>query len=389
MRHTKKLDLLIMRTGIGLFLVAIFVPLIVALSEPDSSYSNTEKRPLAPLPSLPESTQDWQELPTKLNAYYADQFGLRDWLNSRYLHLMSMVAPDAPLTNVTRGQDGWLFFGSPKPHLRGKTNPFGDARHTDLYSDSDLAIAATRIKQRSDWLRAQGIEYLYTIAPNKHTIYFDKLPKHITKAGPISSTDQLLGYLRANTDVTVVDLRPGLFEKRQEADIYYQYDTHWNFLGANIAQFEIMREVNTLLPDSVPARRLPDSLFDFRELSIHGDLSTMAQIENPTEIHPLPEFKGECLPIDRSSALDRSERRMITTCNHARLNALVYRDSFGNALVEYFSRQFEIATFVWRRTNYESLQTELAIRKPDIVIEQVTERFLPYIPDGDRPPSDP
>ncbi len=380
MQRVERTTSIVSVVGIAIFLIAISAPLVRSVLKQDQEYSKSEKRLLAQLPSPPKNTDELVSYPNRFDDYYADQFGYRKKLNSRYIKLMSYFTSRSAVKDVTLGQDGWLFLGSPRPSNKGNDNPFGDARHIEIYSQEDLEVAAAQLEKRRDWLKSQNIEYIYTVAPNKHTIYFDKLPKNIKKEGPRSGTDQLLGYLKENTDVTVVDLRPALLEKRKTADVYFKYDTHWNLLGANLAQYDIMLAVNKLVPDSYPARLFEDNEFEFRAIDKPGDLSAMVQLEKHTEVHPLPRLRGLCLPIDRSTEQDLAKMRKVTTCDKGRKSALVYRDSFGDSLQLYFSRQFEVATYVWKQSDFESLYKEIAIRKPDVVIEEVVERVLPYIP---------
>ena len=68
----------------------------------------------------------------------------------------------------------------------------------------------------------KNIEYYYLIAPNKHSIYFDKMPSYLTKKNQESATDQLVQYLRKNTDVNAIELKGALLLKKQTQQLYYK-----------------------------------------------------------------------------------------------------------------------------------------------------------------------
>lgn len=69
-------------------------------------------------------------------------------------------------------------------------------------------------------------------------------------------------------------------------------------------------------------------------------------------------------------------------CNTQELNAVIFRDSFFVALKPYFSRQFYRSTYIWEKINSKSLIKYIEQEAPDIVIEEVVERSLPYTPSG-------
>ena len=58
------------------------------------------------------------------------------------------------------------------------------------------------------------------------------------------------------------------------------------------------------------------------------------------------------------------------------MNAIIFRDSFG--IKPYISRQFNRSTYIWGRVDYSLLTEFIEKEKPDIVIEEVIERALPY-----------
>ena len=77
-----------------------------------------------------------------------------------------------------------------------------------------------------------------------------------------------------------------------------------------------------------------------------------------------------------------SKGRQIYTliCEDQELNAVIFRDSFSQALEPYFSRKFKRSTYIWQKLNYSSLIKYIDLEKPDIVIEEWCERMLPHVP---------
>lgn len=357
--------------GCVVLCIMIFTPFFLGIVQADKDVSTSEKRVLAQLPPTPKTLDDLSNYPQLFETYYADHFGLRDWLAKRYKTLKYKLG-DSPSTDLTLGKDGWLFLGNVKESYTKFLDPFGDVRHKNLYSDIELIKFAENISSFEAWLAARGISYIFVIPPNKHTIYFDKLPSYIKKEGPQSALDQLVAYLQKHTTVNVMDLRELLLDARKNHDVYHKTDSHWNHYGANRAQYEILKTVETLLPESKSAK-----LYEMKLHKLYtGDLAGMLGVDLKGDINPKPVFKNDCSPkIDPIKV----EAPKVNTwrCDTQKLTALVYHDSFFSAVKPYFIRYFSQSTYVPTAANPASVKKIIAADKPDILIEEWVERKLP------------
>ncbi len=360
-----------------LFLVTIFASLIGGLIEEDSNVSTTEKRALASFPPFELRGGSIKRFPGLFDDYYADHFGGREWLSTTYRRI-KLALGDSPSQDVTFGKDGWLFLGSVKHGYNNYNNPMGDARNLDLYSDEELQWVAHYMSTMKKWLNDQGIEYLFVLLPNKHTVYPEFLPDYIQKVNPRSSSDQLVDYIRGHTDVALVDVRQLLLENKQAHRLYSRSDTHWNHYASNLAQYEIFKAIAEYYPKAVKPQRYPLAPGVNRQA---GDLANMIGVHDYEELAPNPVFKHGCLPVKHPRDAQETEIFSVT-CDSAQLKTLIFRDSFFNFLKPYFSRQFKQITYVWGKLDYEVLKQQLAIEKPDLVIEEMVERKLPYVPDS-------
>ena len=364
-----------------IFCISIFTPFLLGFIQEDKISSGIEKRNLATLPLLPNSIKEFTEYPKNINSYYSDHFGLREVFTKLYFKLINKLDSQSSLDDVTIGQDDWLFLGSIKRGYQGYDDPIGDAMNINLYTEKELKEFATSLVTIKNWLSNKGIEYIYVIAPNKHTIYFEKLPEFIVKKNNKSSTDQLIEYLQEHTDVNVVDLRPALLKAKKKQQVYFKTDSHWNHYGANVAQFEILKKIELLFPKQIkPILLVPNQ---FKTIpAAGGDLAGFAKIENLKEDKPLPIFATGCTPVNEIQGVNEREI-YTTTCKTQELNAIIFKDSYFIALQPYFSRQFHHTTYIEEKINYPSLVKYIEKNKPDIVIEEVIERELPYIPSAD------
>ena len=361
-----------------IFGLAIYIPLFVGVIQEDKISSGVEKRNLTKFPSVPESIAEFSEYSQVVNLYYSDHFGLREVLTKAYFKLINKLGDQSSVDDVTFGQDGWLFLGSIKPGYQRYSDPMGDAINVNLFSEKELENFARSIMTIKNWLSNKGIEYIYVIAPNKHTIYFDKLPKYISKQNSKSATDQLVKYLQEYTDVMVVDLRQVLLEEKKNHQVYFKSDTHWNHYGANVAQFEIMNKIKTFFPEQISPSLLSDNQFKILPKR-GGDLAGFAKITNINEDNPQPVFEEGYSPVNETPNTKAKETHTMV-CETQELNAVIFRDSFFSVLQPYFSRQFHRSTYIWEKINYNSLIKYVERENPDIVIDEVIERSLPYIP---------
>lgn len=356
------------------FSIAIFVPFSIGIIEKDKDVSAIEKRKLSTFPKQVENINDIKRFPKLFDAYYSDHFGLRDWF-TKYYKLVKFSLGDSPSNDVTIGKDGWLFLGSIKNGYNRYSDPIGDVRNVNLYSKNNLNKFAKYMTSLKGWLNDKGIEYVLVIAPNKHTVYFDKLPDYISKANGYSATDQIIEYMKSHTNVPVVDLRETLIKKKKKHQLYYKTDTHWNHYAANLVQYEIMLEIEKLFPKLI----YPEIVKLKEGVRGGGDLAGFIGVHDFNESYPQPIFENSCNPVKHpKDAKDRETHSFF--CEEQKLNAVIFRDSFFSALEPYFARKFKKSTYIWEKLNYSSLIKYIGLESPDIIIEEWVERSLPFNP---------
>lgn len=357
-----------------IFSIVIFVPFIIGIIEKDKAISVTERRKLSTCPKVSFNLNSIQKFPELFDKYYSDHVGLRERF-VKYYKLVKLILGDSPSDDVTIGRDGWLFLGSFKKGYKNYSDPIGDVRNLNLFSKEDLKKFAEYIVSLKAWLNDKDVEYIFVIAPNKHTVYFDKLPYYISKENSYSATDQLVEYLKYHTTVQVVDLRKQLIEQKNRYQLYGKTDTHWNHYGANIAQYEIMLEIKKLFPDQID----PEIMKIKEGIGGGGDLAFFIGLNGFNEPDPKPIFDNGCIPVKYPASAKGRETHSFS-CDGQKLNVVIYRDSFFAALEPYFSRKFKKSTYIWEKLTYNSLEKYVELEGPDIVIEEWVERSLPRVP---------
>jgi len=287
---------------------------------------------------------------------------------------------------VVAGQDGYLFLGNDFNAVINKT--------TGSYPiDQDAVdLWAKGLASLKQWYESQGMPFVMAMAPNKHTIYGDKLPVGLSPASK-TVTDHLI-EAAALKGVAMLDLRPVLKAARHHQSLYYQTDTHWNKRAAGIAYQELIAFTNTqvnlsLIPapiDLVPGRMGAGDLTRLLKF----DRFVGAEIEDDPRYGLKPRLAclGEldlansgllaCEPTDRPVAVMKESGQYVTSEQALnQLNVLVLSDSFGNAQTELLAQTFSTVWFVhWVYVDPSELAKFTRAMQPDLVIYQVVERDL-------------
>jgi len=369
------------RLQVVLFAAAIWLPLIVAIDQRDGGVSEVEKRRLSELPTLEWSAASLGSFPARMDRYYDDHMGLRLALIRMQAVLEIEWLRRSPSPSLVVGRDGWLFFGDER----------AVAQYQGAAELSPMQLDAWRryLEAERDALAARGIAFLVVFAPNKHSIYPENMPDHIPRVGARQPLTQLVEHLRATSTVTVLDLRPALLEAKKRRRVYHRTDTHWNDTGAHVAYREILRAVAAELPGFM--HRQPVAVAESRATVPGMGLARLVGLserysEEITTLEPrAPE--ASVAPEFRASHRERVRRlepfAMQVDSPHLP-HVVVFRDSFGNALVPFLSESFGRTLFAWSR-NVDPRIVEL--EKPDVVILEMAERFIGDVPESQFSPS--
>ena len=298
--------------------------------------------------------------------------------------------------NVIVGKDNFFFLGNIHSRVIDKT------RGTFPYTQKDIFNWASKIKTLQNWYEEQGIKFLIVIASNKHTIYHDKLPKHITYSKTGTLTDDIVQYARSQ-GVHILNLKEILREKKDDAQLYFYTDTHWTNYGALLGYISTMKYLNNIYTQNYEQ---PQYTITLGHTSGNGDLTKFLRINrymgDTYETEYMLNFKSNpqlCYGIidtkntlQRCTSGNKNKFNQYTINTHApnKKKLLYLCDSFGLANSQLYSQTFHT---VWRLhisyTKGSMLAKFIQKNKPDIVIYQVVERDfgnntilddMPYIP---------
>ena len=227
-------------------------------TEPTAAVTETAAETEATEPLTEEITEAVTEGPSVTEDVHADEGTVEvkptpirrtdDWVDMD----ADYNQPKVDLTEIVEGliardvyvgRGGWMFY----------TDSINNFLGTDLYSSTMLKRIANMLQKRSDWCEENGITFYFMIAPNKNTIYPEKMMSSM-KQGEEKRIDQVYDYLAANTTVKTIDVRDALTAEKNanpEVDLYYPLDTHWNNHGGFIAYQTVMDTIRKDFPTAV------------------------------------------------------------------------------------------------------------------------------------------
>ena len=231
-------------------------------------------------------------------------------------------------------------------------------------TERELYNLAHNISVVQDYLEEQNIDFVFTIAPNKNTLYPEHMPYYKDQiVNPDHSAKLLAPYLQAQ-DVSYTDLF-ALLESQEEV-LYLLRDSHWNNKGALMAYNAIMDDLGCSHEDYA-------SVEPKLSKNENGDLNKMLY----SFYGPLEENYDYGVP--QSYTYEKEDTTVedgwiVTTNPEGEGSILMFRDSFGNTLIPWFSNAFANAYYSKGEPN--AMESFVELYDPDYVVIQKVERNI-------------
>lgn len=282
--------------------------------------------------------------------YVADRFAFRKKLVNAWSVLNAAVFKTSAEKQVVLGKEGWLYYEPTLNDYMGRS-----------MSDAELECAAKALFALQRSAEEKGACFVFTIAPNKNSLYGEQMPSYIPSAHDSSNAARLRPYLE-RYGVRYVDLF-SVFSSEEDT-LYYRTDSHWTERGAALAADALLSGMGKTSdyfngPFSPGGGHLGD-LYDM--LYPTGNFRETSDLYVPGFSFTLDGDPkgGNALKI-RTSCAGRSGR------------LLCWRDSFGISLYPYLSDSFEEAVFL-RSTQYDPELIDSF--GADYVLLEIVERNL-------------
>lgn len=348
-----------------LFLTVLIVPTFVQISGVEKELFNAENRIKADFPTFKRNNPI--QFLKDFKSYYKDNFGLRTFLSDGYLKFKYTRLNESPIpSKVIVGKNDFLFLG------KSFSNAVNESLGFRLFSTTELKQIQQKITVRKQWLNSNDMALYIAIAPSKHSVYRENLPFSFPKKE--TRKEQLLNYIKNEIDFDIIDLGKQFPVEKTKHQIYRNYDSHWNDLGAFYASQTLLAEIDK----EFPLKNLRLSDYKIETKKEKGDLSSMINLLE-TEDNPVlsPLFKDITESIDIPRFYQKkniSEDRYINPNKNYKV--LLFRDSFASAMIPFIKQTFGETTLIWSH----SFDKDLILKEqPDMVIMEYTERLLEHI----------
>jgi hypothetical protein len=300
-----------------------------------------------------------------------------------YTRLMYSLGSSPNRNVAVIGRDGFVFLGD------DFNRNFSQAIGRRVYSDQEVAEWAQTLALQREWLKTQGSDMMYVVAPAKWSVYPDKLPAWVDGRKAPRTLERLLADPAVHP--TLLDVRPNLIRARDGADTYSPLNTHWTDYGALIAWQAIAEALAKRDPKYaglyVPPYSgvtLSDSDNEFEGLiGLKGNNPwTMPIYRSALPAYQVVDDNGAVLGTyggaRKTDLLDlpRSTRGLGAPLP---MRVLVMRDSMGNSLSPFLQAAFGETVQVDHKLgtgNPTDLVPLVRRYHPDLVIYVVTERYL-------------
>jgi len=295
--------------------------------------------------------------------------------------------------SVIAGKDDFLFLGNKYNNIAHRTNGLFRPTNKIMNKWTD------KLKNLQTWYEDKGIKFVIVIAPNKHTIYREKLPNWIMKYDGKTITDDIVKYSEKK-EIHLLDLRKTLRNKAKEGInlVYSRGGSHWNAIGASIAYNDTIDYLNkkynsnilkvkykiidkkrgrSPLGDMVKIANMIKHEDNVYQYNIKLDTVEVSKINRQTlEIESQSKkVKNNNFDTNRKSLLIKNRqalenKKLLFLCDSFSAvagigNNILYNDNFNT-----------IWKFHYSHLNGNRLSYFVSKHQPDIVIYQIVERNL-------------
>lgn len=285
-----------------------------------------------------------------LSDYIADRFAYRKKLVTAWALLNADLFHVSAEEQVILGNDGWLYYEPTIKDYMGLS-----------MNEEQLESAAAYLMSLQNDAESRGVRFVFTIAPNKNSLYGDHMPSYIPCDHDSSNAERLKPYLE-KYGINYVDLFSIL--SSQKDTLYYRGDSHWTDRGAALA-------ADTLLMAMDKSSGYFSGPFTTGEPHT-GDLYEM--------LYPTGSSSEESFLYEPGFSYNLAgdpnggnALKIRSSCEGQNGTLLCWRDSFGISLYPYLANCFEAAQFL-RSTTYDL--TEIEKIGADYVLIELAERNL-------------
>ena len=303
--------------------------------------------------------------------YFSDNFAFRQELANADAILKSKLFKTSNIEKAIVGKNEWIYFNGSLNDYFGR----------DMLNDREIYASAKTIALMQEYTESKGCSYIFTVAPNKNTLYPENMPDNYLAAEGDTNIEHLrdkLAEMRTpdGQEINYVDLQKTFLE--QDHVMYHKWDTHWNNEGAALACDQLLGSVGK---DHYDYSNEPYTI----EKNHKGDIWEMLYPTwNKMDENVIYQKEHTYTYVNPVESVE--DMYIATACEGKEGSVVMFRDSFGNALLPYVADEYGTGLFL-KGMPLNVKQVELS--GANTLIYEVVERNIPniiaYLPVMDAP----
>ncbi len=346
---------------IAICLVLCMIPSVGMVFFPTTQ--STENKAMAQAPKLFTDEGKFNQLILQdCGEYFADHIALRNQMIFADAKIQTGLFSESNVSGVIYGENDWLYYSSTLDDYLGRSP----------MSERDLFNLSHNISIIQEYLDERKIDFVFTVPPNKNTLYDDNMPYYYNTELEFEHNAVRLENYLAEQKINYISLFD-LFREQDEV-LYLKRDSHWNMKGACLAYNSIMDSLSIKHTDysgtEPTVEKTANGDLNKMLYSFYGELEDNYSYNLPQNYTYTNDVKGV------------EDGWIITENKKGTGTLLMFRDSFADTLIPFMSNEFETAYYSKGQPN--AMERYIEEDAPDcVVIEKVERNISDYL---DTPP---
>lgn len=311
-----------------------------------------------PFRSILISVNRW--INSRAEAVYRENWApaLAAWFYKDESYLLPITAGDM----VLFGRDNWLYYLG--------DDSLAYYRGANLLSEEKLQEYLELTVQLKELCDERGIRLQLMIVPNKEQVYPEHMPSY-TFASEMKRVPLLVEYLRKNADVNIIYPLEELKAAKQNWQVYYRYDTHWNSMGALIGTQALLQALGMEKAD--PAD------WGVEEYDMSGeDLLLLGGLDAeryPKDVRYAVTYKPQVRIIEKEGGDSSSLNDILysTSDSKNRCNMVMLFDSFRFEMEPYLQKEF--SNCIITQWGEDAYHVRDFVPEADVLVIAAVERY--------------
>ncbi len=284
------------------------------------------------------------------------------------------------------GDDEWAFWGDQQ------ANNFSQAVGRSYLGQDEAEAWASYYRTVQSELANQGIDLIIQVVPADWSVVPEQMPDWTEELrGPTN-----LDYLHdAYPDLPIMDTRQPLRDAAVDGDVYAKRNSHWTAFGGSVGWATLADCLGALDAKYEPLGPLGYTELEPIVMPSEFEAFGLPTIDEPTMI---PSLEATASPMEvtfedgttktttTAEGLDMIVLPAVTVTERpqSELTALILRDSQGSNIAAGWQAGFASTKQIRHSVDTPGARAdvlgEAAAFKPDVVIFEVTERHLNFVP---------